>query len=159
VQIQLQVPAGLRAEPQGHEGVAYLTTQMVRQGSTSRSAEDIVTELDTLGATLGVNVTRDAAQLAAGCRAAAFESGLELVSDEVVNPLLTEESFQSVRRQVAAELGLQAQNPPALADDRANALAFGAHPYSHPTRGTLRSLLTSTLDQVREFHRDRWRPD
>ena len=159
VQIQLQAAAGLRAEPPGQEGVAYLTAQMLRQGSTSRSAEDIATELDTLGATLAVNVTRDAANLAAGSRVAELESLLELVSDAAVNPLFTDESFQSARRQIAAELGAQAQNPAALADERANALAFGAHPYAHAARGNLPSLLTTTLDQVREFHRDRWRPD
>jgi len=159
VQIQLVVSAGSRAEAAGQAGLASLTAQMLRQGTTSRSAEDFATELDTLGATLSVSVGRDAAQMAAGCRAAEFESVLELVSDAVVNPLFAEEAFQTVRRQVAGQLGVQAQNPATLADERANALAFGTHPYGHSVRGSLTWLLAASRDQVRAFHRDHWRPD
>ncbi len=159
VQAQLQVPAGLTAEAKGHDGVAFLTAQLLRQGTTSRSGEDFATELDTLGGTLAVNVTRDAGQIAAGCRVPEFESVLELMSDAVVNPLFSEEAFQAVRRQVAGQLGQQAQNPAVIADERAAALAFGAHPYGHAVRGDLEGLLGATREQVREFHRDHWRPD
>ncbi len=159
VQAQLSVPAGLTAEAPGHGGLAFLTAQLLRQGTTSRSAEDFATELDTLGATLAINVTRDAGQMAAGCRVPEFESLLELMSDAVVNPLFSEEAFQGVRRQVAGQLGQQSQNPAVLADERATALAFGAHAYGHSARGNLESLLGVTRDHVREFHRDHWRPD
>jgi len=159
VQVQLEVPAGTAAEPTGAGGLAYLTAQLVRQGTTSRSADEFATELDTLGATFAINVTRDAAQVAAGCRVAEFEGMLELVSDAVVNPLFSSDAFEAVRRQVAGQLGTRAQSPAALADERVNALAFGAHPYAHGTLGGIESLLGVTRDHVREFHRDRWRPD
>ena len=159
VQVQLSVPAGLTAEAQGHAGLAFLTAQLLRQGTTSRSAEDFATELDTLGATLAINVTRDASQLAAGCRVTEFESLLELMSDAVVNPLFSDEAFQGVRRQIAGQLGQQSQNPASLADERATALAFGVHAYGHSARGNLEGLLGATRDHVREFHRDHWRPD
>ena len=159
VQLQLQVAAGLRQEGKGQDGLAWLTAQMLRQGTTSRSASDFETELDTLGASLAVSVTRDGAQIAAGCRASEFESVLEILSDAVVNPAFADDAFQNLRRQVAGQLGAQAQNPTLLADERAAALAFGSHPYGHAPRGTLALLLAATRDQVRVFHRDHWRPD
>jgi predicted Zn-dependent peptidase len=159
VQAQLSVPAGLTAEAPGHGGLAFLTAQLLRQGTTSRSAADFATELDTLGATLAINVTRDAGQLAAGCRVQEFDGLLELMSDAVVNPLFSDEAFQVVRRQTAGQLGQQSQNPGSLADERAAGLAFGVHPYGRSMRGNLESLLGTTRDHVREFHRDHWRPD
>ena len=159
VQIQLQVAAGLREEGPNQDGLAYLTAQMLRQGTTSRSASDFETELDTLGATLAASVTRDGAQIAAGCRASEFESVLEIMSDAVVNPGFADDAFQSLRRKVAGQLGTETQNAAMLADERAGTLAFGSHPYGHAPRGTLALLLTATRDQVRAFHRDRWRPD
>jgi zinc protease len=159
VQAQLSVPAGLTAEAAGHGGLAFLTAQLLRQGTTSRSADDFATELDTLGATLAINVTRDAGQLAAGCRAQEFDGLLELMSDAVVNPLFSDEAFQAMRRQIAGQLGQQSQNPSALTDERASALAFGAHPYGRSTHGNLEALLGTTREQVRAFHRDHWRPD
>lgn len=159
VQTQLQVRAGLSAETEGFGGLAYLTAQLLRQGSTSRSAEDFATELDTLGATLAVNVTRDVAQVVTGSRVGDLESVLELASDAVVNPLFSEEALQGTRRQIAGQLGQLARNPQALADERLSALLFGPHPYGRPLRGDLEALLGTTRDQAREFHRDRWRPD
>ena len=159
VQVQLQVAAGLRQEAKGQDGLAYLTAQMLRQGTSSRSVADFETELDTLGATLAVSVNRDVAQVAAGCRASEFESVLEIMSDAIVNPLFADESFQGLRRQVAGQLGAQAQNPALLADERATGLAFAAHPYGHAPRGTMALLLGASRDQVRVFHRDHWRPD
>ena len=159
VQVQLQVAAGLRQEAKNQDGLAYLTAQMLRQGTTSRSVAEFETELDTLGATLAVSVTRDVAQVGAGCRASEFESVLEIMSDAVINPLFGDEPFQNLRRQVAGQLGTQAQNPILLADERATGLAFGAHPYGHAPRGTLALLLAASREQVRVFHRDHWRPD
>ena len=159
VQMQLQVPAGLAAEGRGHDGLAFLTSQLLRQGTTSRSGLDLVTELDTLGGTMAMSVTRDVGQVAAGCRTSEFEGLLELMSDAVINPLFEDEAFQGARRQIAGQLGAQAQTPAGLADERAVALAFGTHPYAHVGRGTFESLLGSTREQVRAFHRDHWRPD
>jgi zinc protease len=159
VQVQLQVAAGMRVERPAQDGLAYLTAQMLRMGTTSRSAEDFKTALDTLGATLAVSVTRDAAQMAAGCRASEFESVLEIMSDAAINPAFGEEAFQDLRRQVAGQLGNEAQSAALLADERATMLAFGAHPYGHAPRATLALLLAATREQVRAFHRDHWRPD
>ncbi len=159
VQTQLQVPAGLSAESGNGTGLAFLTAQLLRQGTTSRAAEDFATELDTLGATLAINVTRDAGQIATGSRASELEGVLELVSDAVINPLFSEEALQTTRRQMAVQLGQLARNPAALADERLSAFLFGTHPYGRPLRGDLEALLGATRDQAREFHRDHWRPD
>lgn len=159
VQVQLQVPAGLSAEPGARSGIASLTAQLLRQGTTSRTAAEMAAELDTLGASFVVNVTRDAAQVVAGARTAELESVLELVSDAVVNPRFDDESFQLARRQVAMQLGQMARTPSALADERIAALVFGPHPYGRALRGDLESLVGATREQAREFHRDHWRPD
>lgn len=159
VQAQLQVPAGLTAEGDGQAGLAWITAQSLRQGTSSRSAEDFATELDTLGATFAVNVTRDAAQVVAGVGRERLGALLELMSDAVVNPLFDEAAFQATRRQVAAQLGQAARTPATLADERLAALVFGAHPYAHPLRGELEILVGTTRDHARTFHRDHWRPD
>ena len=143
VQAQLQVPAGLGAEAEGHAGLAFLTAQLLRRGTTSRSAGDFDTELDTLGATFAISITRDAAQLAVGSRTSEFESALELMSDAVVNPVFSDEAFEAVRRQVAGQLAQHQKNAAALADERATRLAFGNHPYGRSVPGDIESLLAA----------------
>ena len=159
VQAQLQVPAGLSAERPNQNGIAWITAQSLRQGTTSRSAEDFASELDTLGATFAVNVTRDAAQVVVASHRDQLEAALELMSDAVINPLFDETAFQLTRRQIAGQLGKAATTPAAVADDRLATLVFGAHPYAHPLRGDVESLVGTTRDHARTFHREHWRPD
>jgi predicted Zn-dependent peptidase len=159
VQAQLQVDGGITAESPGHSGLAFLTAQMLRQGTASRSGDDFATELDTLGGTFAVNVTRDVTQIAMGSGRSEFAALLELMSDAVLNPRFDDGAFQSTRRQIANQLGLQSQNLVAIADDRAFREGFGDHPYAHPLLGGISSLLGATPEQAREFHRDHWRPD
>lgn len=159
VQSQLQVEGGSAFEPEGHAGIAMLTAQMLRLGTTSRSAAGFAAELDTLGASFAVNVTRDAGQVAVGSRREEFEAALELLSDAVVNPRFDEQAFLATRRQLAVQLGQQTQDLGLLADERVASLVFASHPYARSPLGDLRSLLGGSVEQVRAFHRARWRPD
>ena len=56
-------------------------------------------------------------------------------SDAVVNPLFSDEAFLATRRQIAGQLGQQAQSPALLADEKIGAVAFGSHPYGRSLRG------------------------
>lgn len=159
VHVQLQVAAGLSSEAPGQSGQAYLTAQSIRQGTTSRSAEAFEAELDTLGATFAVQVTRDAAQVALGVQRDRLGSALELMSDAVINPLFEEDTFLRTRREIASQLGQAARTPASSLDDRMASLVFGAHPYANPIRGDFEGLIGATREHVRRFHRDHWRPN
>jgi zinc protease len=159
VQIQLRLPAGTAAEPERHPGVATLTGQLVRMGTSSRSAEQYERELGRHGITLGVTVGRDAAIVAMGMERGALASGFELLADAVRNPVFAPEPFEVSRRVMAQQLGQQLQSPAVLADERAAEAFYSPHPYSRPALGSLDALLQMDPESVRGFHRERWRPD
>jgi zinc protease len=159
VQAQLLVPAGSAEEPDTLPGLAALAARIVQSGSSSRSAEQMAADLAAVGASFTTNALRDYALAACGSRSAAFEATLEIMADAVISPRVGDESFDNARRSTLQQLQARVQSEAAIADDRLWGAAFDPHPYGHPDRGEPEALFGMSLDQVRAFVRDRWRPD
>lgn len=159
VQVQLRVAAGAASEPADRPGVASLTGQLLRGGTSSRSPAQFSADLEALGAAFGVSVLRDMALVNSGLRRSDLDAGLELVADAVTSPIFEDESFQIARRQAASQLGQQMQSLAGIAEERVQESAFGSHPYGRPLLGSIDALLQMGVPDVQRFHRERWRPD
>jgi len=159
VQFQLLLPAGSALEPDHQSGVANLAAQALRQGTTSRDAPTFAADLDRLGGTLTSSVGRDYAILSGTFLDRDLESGLELLADMVIHPVFPAAEVDRLKRQIGATLSQNQQNPALLAEDQIWSLALREHPYENPPFGDPGSIADITRDQVRAFHRDRYRPD
>ena len=159
VQMQLLVPAGSASEPDSLPGLAALTAQLVRRGTSSRTAEQFDTEAAQLGASFATSATRDYALAGCAVGAAHAEQALELLSDAALSAIFNDEAFENGRHEVATTLRQQSQDIAALVDDRVWAAAFGSHPYAHAMHGDIDALLATRAEAVRTFHREHWRPD
>ncbi|MCC6349356.1 MAG: insulinase family protein [Candidatus Eisenbacteria bacterium] len=159
VQAQLLVPAGTADEPDSLPGLAELTSRIVQAGSASRTREQLAADLGAAGATLAISAQRDYALAACGARSSSFDAALEIMADVVVSPRLEEEPFQSAQGAMIARLRSRARSEAALADDRMWGIALDPHPYGHPEGGVFDGLLETHLEDVKNFVRDRWRPD
>jgi predicted Zn-dependent peptidase len=159
VQIQLAVPGGSSVDPPGLEGVAALTAQMLRHGTSSRTDEGFAADVDRLGGDVSVQVTHDQSLLTGAFLARDLAAGLELLSNAALDPMFAAEPFDRLRTQAFRALAQARGNPAALADEQVWMLAFAGQPAGHPLFGTPRSLSTITVESLRAYHRDVWRPD
>jgi len=159
VQMQLVVPAGAAQEAATTLGAASATAQLLRAGTTSRSAADLVAEVDRLGGSLTTSASRDFSTAGAAFLAADFEAGLELLADVVVNPVFPPEELARYRALSAMVLLPRQQDPAAVADERLWAAVFADHPYGRSLLGSLQSLPALTVEAVQMFYRDFYRPD
>ena len=159
VQLQLVFPAGAAAEPADQSGVARLTAEMLRQGTTSRDARAVTGELDRLGGTLAGSASRDYATVAAAFLTQDLEAGIELVSDVVLNPVFPEAEFRRAKNQTLRAISQLSANPRALAEEQVWALVFEGHPYGRIPFGTVESMGHIGVDQVRVFYHDHYSPD
>jgi predicted Zn-dependent peptidase len=159
VQIQLLVPAGVATETAEQSGIASLTAQTLKAGTTSRSAASLGADLDRLGGILNVTVGRDYVTVSGSFLARDLDAGLELIADVVAHPVFPQDELDQVKsRTVNGLLQLQ-RNPAAAEEEQLWAQAFGDHPYGAPLLGTLESLPHLTVEEVRAFYRERYRPD
>jgi zinc protease len=159
VQMQLLVPAGVAQEAAATPGAASATAQLLRAGTSSRSADGFAADVDRLGGTIVGGATRDLSTIGGTFLAADFEAGLELLADAVVNPIFPVEEIERFRAQTAGALLQSRQDPASLADEWLWTLAFEGHPYGRRIQGSLETLIRLDREAVRAFHRDFYRPD
>ena len=159
VEIALRVPAGLSAEPADQNGIANLTARMVGRGTTSRNAETFANDLARLGTGLTAQTSREYTTISTAFLSRDFEGGLELLGDAVSHPVFLEDEFRRNQNQAGRAVIQSRQNPAATANEQLWTLAFPEVPLAQPPLGRIETLSRLTIDQVRSFYRDRYRPD
>ncbi len=159
VQLQLMVPAGAAQEPDSLPGLASLTSEFLRQGTTTRSAVQLEGALARAGAAFTTWTGRDYALVQCAVQTASVERMFELVSDAVVNPLFGGDDFPADLKAYGRRLDVQRQTVADFADQRLAEAVFSPHPYAHAASSDIQAILGATLPDVQSFHRDHWRPD
>ena len=86
VQMRLLLPAGVAQEAAETPGAASATAQLLRAGTSSRTAGAFAADVDFLGGSISGVAARDYSAVSGTFLAADFEAGLELLADAVVNP-------------------------------------------------------------------------
>lgn len=79
------VDAGTRGETSETAGAAYLIEQLALSGTAKRAKAALETEVESMGATLNVNVGREQAAYTMSCFGADVKQGVDILTDLVTN--------------------------------------------------------------------------
>jgi zinc protease len=147
------IAAGAGLQQRGQAGLAQLTTVMLDEGTSSRSAESIALAVEAMGATIGASSGWDGSYVSFRCLKANLPSVLDLTVDILLNPIFPEKEWGRVRGQTLAALKAESDNAESRAY-RAHLAAIYAddHPYFFPLAGTETTVAGFTSDQLSGFH-------
>ncbi len=140
-------------EPQGKEGVSRLMDGLFSYGTTSLDRVSFQKALDEIAADIMVGT-----KFGMKVPADRFERGMQLLADNLLHPAFPADAFAVVRGQAAGTVTGE-QTSPAYRSHRQMKIAlYGKDDPSvrEPSPKTLSGL---TLDDVRSYHRDTFRPD
>ncbi len=158
VSARLNFDAGSGDEPGGKAGLAAMTAALLTQGTATRSAPQIATEIEQLGANVGAGSGPDFTNVFANAPANVFPQAVALMADLVRNPAFAQEELDRQRDQTLDGLRVALATPGPVAAQAAGRVIYGDAPYGAPGAGTLTSLPTLTRDDVAAFHQRRYRP-
>ncbi len=160
VSATLVVRAGLDRNPAERPGLASFTAAMLNQGSSERSAADLVDAVAQLGASLAVDFGAEDVRITIAAMAARLPAALALVADMVLRPTFPAEALARLKQQRTAALERQRSNPASIADSLARAAFFGpAHPLGQSSLGDEDAIAQSTRNEMLAFWRAAYRPD
>ena len=139
--------------PKGQEGLATVLDHLFSYGSERFDRIALQRALDQIGANESAGTDFQVSVLTDD-----FERGVELLADNELHPALPKAAFEIARRQVADTVAGSLQSPGYLSG---RALRKALFPKGDPSlRETLPSTVMSlTLDQVRDYYRFAFRPD
>lgn len=161
VTFQLIIPgAGGYFDPADHAGLAQFTAAMLREGTATRSAQQIAEQLERLAASLTVSsgpASEDA--VVTGSALSAFVDPLvDLTADIVLAPAFPEQELTRYKAQTRAQLVQQRSQPGFLAQERFSKVIAGDHPAGRVSP-TVESLDKTTREALASFHKAHYVPD
>ena len=158
ISVELALRSGSVADPQGKEGVAFLTASLLRKGTASRSSEQVSSDLDFIGMQYDSRADQDSTHLSADFLKKDLDSALAVLGDVVLHPTFPDDE---VKKKIA-----QQQDSVRSAKDNAGQVMqlyfmkflYGDHPYGRPAYGDERSLANIRRDDIAGFYRENYTP-
>ncbi len=158
VSARLNFDAGSAHEAPGKAGLASMTAGLLTQGTATRTAPQIATEIEQLGAQIGAGAGPDFTNVYANAPADVFPQAVALMADLVRNPAFAAEELERQRTQTLDALRISLSTPGPVAAQAAARVVYGEAPYGAPGSGTLTTLPALTREDVAAFHAARYRP-
>ncbi len=158
--VLLQVRTGGEADPAGKPGTAALTSGMLLEGTTSRSALQIDDQQGFLGVSLGAGSGWEQTTVSLHMPTAQLDSAMALLTDVVLHPAFASADLERVRKARLTALQQQRDRGPAIADRAYAAAVYGSdNPYGRPLAGTELSIAAITRDDILRFYGTYFRPN
>ncbi|QGR02879.1 insulinase family protein [Ehrlichia ruminantium] len=143
--------AGYAYDKPDKQGLAYFTSQILKQGSQNSSGLDFIKQLESKGITLTFDVDQDNFYATIKTLSENFEYALSLLSDCLLNPTNNEEIFDRVKDEHIAQIKSLYSAPDFIATTELFNTIFEGHPYSNRGNGTLSTVNNINEEDVQSY--------
>jgi len=152
--------AGGYYDPASIPGLSGFTAALMREGTTTRTSEQISEQLDRLAAAVGVGagISSPFATVTGNGLTNNLDTVLSLMADVLMNPSFPQAEIDRYKLRTRAGIMQQRAQPGFLAAERLNKAVFGDHPLSRVS-ATPAALDALTRDALVEFHKTHYVPD
>ena len=159
ISARLSFQAGTSDDPAGRAGLASMTAGLLTQGAAGRSAPEIATDIERLGAAVGASAGADFTSVYANSPSDTFDQTFALMTQLVRSPDFAQEELDRARDQALDGIRVSMSQPGPVASAVAARAVYGDAPYGAPGGGTVDSLPAITREDVAMFHAGAWRPE
>lgn len=136
VAIGLWVDVGTRNEDMVDNGVAHMVEHMLFNGTPSRSAQDIVAQIENVGGQMNAYTSRENTAYYIHLLKENVELAIDVLSDMIQNSSFPEKEILKERRVIIQEIGMCADTPDDLVFDLYQETAYPRQSLGAPILGT-----------------------
>jgi predicted Zn-dependent peptidase len=147
---------GSAHESEEHTGLSHLLEHMVFKGTERRSALAIAESLEALGGSLDAYTSREHTSYHAKVLDEHLPIALDVLSDLVLSPTLTDEDLRLEREVILEEIAQVEDTPDDLVFELHSERLWNGHPYGMSILGTKASVRGMDADRLRTLHSERY---
>ncbi|EAS63846.1 insulinase family protein [Photobacterium angustum] len=159
ISLQLTVPAGRRLDPASKEGLAELTAAMMNEGSEKYTAEQMASQLDTLGSNISVHAGLYGTTISFSTLTKNLPETMALLEQRLFHPAFKESDFKRLKKQMIEGIVYEHQSADWLAGQATREVLFKGTVFGRPTDGTKQTLSNITLQDVKDFYHRYYTPN
>ena len=153
VHVSVWYHVGSKNERPGRTGFAHLFEHMMFKGSKNVEPDSHTSYVSSVGGRSNAYTTEDVTVFWQTLPAQYLPLALWLEADRMATLRVDEAAFQREREVVKEERRMRIENQPyGRLSEIIYDHAFVAHPYKHPTIGSMRDLESASISDVRDFH-------
>jgi zinc protease len=158
VQVLLLIGSGSAADPKARPGTAAMAADMLDEGAGTRNALELADALDWLGADLGTGASWDASSVRMHVPVRRLAEALPLMADIALRPTFPSAEMERLRKEALTNLLQLRDEPRSLGAVALSRAVFGDHRYGRMATGDGASLTALTVEELRKFHGEHYRP-
>ncbi len=158
VQIDLLVRAGSILDPAAKAGLAYLTANLLEEGTGKRTSKEIADALDAIGTDFGASPGSDYTTFSMKLLKKDLEKGLDIFSDILTHPRFPEEELTRAQHELLSRLADEKDDPETVASKTFDKALFGEHPYHQPLEGDEETIKNINAGDLKEFYKNYYSP-
>lgn len=152
VSVRAVVRQGADHDPASRPGLASFVSDMIDEGTASRSAMEIAGGIADLGASLSSGCDWDGSYLSLDVLTRHLDAGLEIFADVLSSPVFAESEVERTRRERLTAILQNKDDPGTVATETFAREVYKGTPYQNPIIGTAESLKGLGRDELAEFH-------
>jgi zinc protease len=153
VEFRLVFKAGVLAETAETNGQSQLLARLLLKGTPTRTAEQIVTEIESLGGNIDSYGGNNSLGVNMETLSSDFEQGLDLLTDVMLNTTIPESALEREKEAQLANLRSQRDHLLQSASRSMRKALFGARGYGLDVNGSEESLRLATRAALLAFHK------
>ena len=158
VLLEIRMPAGHRYVSKGKEGLASFTAGMMQEGTQLHSIEEIQAKLDKLGSSISFGSGTYTTTVTISSLKKNLQPTLAIVEEMLFQPAFEPEAFERLKKQTIEGLIFEHQKPSWMASQATREVLFSNTAYARTGDGTVASVQSLTLDDVKQFYRENFTP-
>ncbi len=155
----LMIQNGAAFDPAGKWGLTRLTVQSMLEKTERRTGDQLREDLALLGAELDARVEWDAIYFQGSAPPERLADALNVLAEVIVRPAFDEEVFESVRAEQLEEVRAGADDPGERTAEVFLRELFGLNPYGHTVNGTVQTLQSLLLNDLKIQYRKLFLPN
>ena len=156
ISLGLWVNAGSRLENEENNGVSHFIEHMLFKGTKNRTSKDIASEIDNLGGQINAFTSKECTCYYVKLLNSHIDTGIDIISDMVLNPLFNESDIDKERSVILEELKMYEDSPEDLAYDLLTEGIYKDNSLGMNIVGTIESLQRlnkkSMLDYYNKYY-------
>ena len=151
VAVHLFLKMGSMYEDEKHSGLSNLTQNLILKGTESMDSKALDERLDSIGSKLVSSTGKETGSLSLLTTRAELQGAIELLSDVLISPAMTEEEFEKERELALDEVRQRKDELLSHTLDLFQNAFYGDHPLHKTVQGKEDVLRTLTHDDSRVF--------
>ncbi len=160
VQFSLRLKGGMLLDDPEKVGVANLMTDIMMEGTKNKTPEELEDAIGQLGADISMFTNAEYISINADCLSRNYEKVLALVAEILLEPRWDEKEFARIKQKTITGIKQQEGQPNSIARKVFGKLIYGEdNILSNPTSGTVESIESITLDDLKSFYEHNYAPN